>query len=128
MSDRYLEVTQTPWGSALVSTLGLPKPPRLRRGEGAWAERPLDGRGVAFGASEGAGLVKSVMQALKDAGAQIRVRAELPGFAAVKATGAELGIALAGMPVAGEGVEATHAIVYDASGLARPEALRQLYD
>jgi 3-oxoacyl-[acyl-carrier protein] reductase len=128
MSDRYLEISQTPWGQALVSALGLPKPPRLRRGEGPWAERPLEGQGVAFGASEGAQLLKATMQALKEAGAQLRVRAELPGFAAVKGTGAELGIALSGMPVAGESVEPTQAIVYDASGFTRPEQLRQIYD
>jgi 3-oxoacyl-[acyl-carrier protein] reductase len=128
MSDRYLEVSQTPWGNALVSLLGLPKPPRLRRGEGPWAERPLDDQAVTFGASDGSPLVKTAMQALHQAGAQLRVRAELPGFAAVKAAGAELGIVLAGMPVSGDGAAPSPAIVYDASGLARPEALRELYD
>jgi len=128
MSDRYLEASQTPWGNALVSLLGLPKPPRLHRGEGPWAERPLDGQGVAFGAAEGSQLARSLMQALHQCGAQIRVRTELPGFAAVKAAGAGLGIALAGTPVSGEGGGPSQALVYDASGLSRPEQLRQLYD
>lgn len=128
MSDRYLEITQTPWGNALVSMLGLPKPPVLRRGEGPWAEQPLEGHAVTFGAADGAQLVPALMQALHQAGAQLRVRAELPGFAAVKAAGTQLGVALSGMPVAGETGSTSHAIVYDASGLARPERLRQLYD
>jgi 3-oxoacyl-[acyl-carrier protein] reductase len=128
MSDRYLEVTQTPWGNALVSLLGLPKPPRLRRGEAAWAECPLEGQGVALGAAEGSQLAGTLVEALHRMGAQLRVRAELPGFAAVKAAGAELGVPLSGMPVAGEGGAPAHALVYDATGLARPESLRQLYD
>jgi len=128
MSDRYLEVTQTPWGNALVSLLGLPRPPVLHRGEGPWAEQPLEGQAVTFGTAEGTQLAATLMQALHQAGARQRVRAELPGFAAVKAAGAELGIALAGMPVAGETVAPSRAIVYDASGLGRPEHLRQLYD
>jgi 3-oxoacyl-[acyl-carrier protein] reductase len=128
MSDRYLEISQTPWGQALVSMLGLPKPPRLRRGEGPWAERPLDGQGVAFGASEGTQLAKALLLSLHQAGAQIRVRAELPGFVAVKAAAAELDIALSGTPVAGETAGPSHSIVYDATALARPEQLRQLYD
>lgn len=128
MSDRYLEMTQTPWGNALVSALGLPKPPRLRRGEGPWAERPLEGQGVTFGAGEGTPLAKPLLQALHQAGAQVRVRPELPGFAAIKAAGAELGVALSGTPVTGESAELSQAIVYDASGIARPERLREMYD
>jgi 3-oxoacyl-[acyl-carrier protein] reductase len=128
MSDRYLEVTQTPWGNALVSMLGLPRPPRLARGEGPWQELPLDGRGVAFGAGEGAQLAPALMQALHQAGGRLQVRAELPGFAGIKEAGQELGIALTGMPVPGEAGGPAAALVYDASGLVRPESLRQLYD
>lgn len=128
MSDRYLEISQTPWGNALVSMLGLPKPPRLRRGEAAWAELPLEGQGVAFGAVDGSALVKPLLQALHQAGAQIRVRPELSGFAGVKSAAAELGVALSGSPVTGENVEPLQALVFDASGLTRPERLRELYD
>jgi 3-oxoacyl-[acyl-carrier protein] reductase len=128
MSDRYLEVSQTPWGNALVSLLGLPKPPRLRRGEGAWAELPLEGQGVVFGACDHATLTRELMQALHQAGAQLRIRPELPGLPALKAASVELGIPLAGAPVTGETAEPGYAFVYDASGLARPEQLKELYD
>jgi 3-oxoacyl-[acyl-carrier protein] reductase len=128
MSDRYLEITQTSWGNALVSMLGLPKPPVLRRGESPWAEQPLESQAVTLGAAEGTQLAGALMQALHQAGAQLRVRPELPGFAAVKAAGAQLGIALSGAQVAGETGGPSQAIVYDASGLGRPEHLRQLYD
>jgi len=128
MSDRYLEMSQTPWGNALVSLLGLPRPPRLERGGAAWAERPLDGEGVVFGAVEGAQLAQPLVDALHRAGAQIRVRPELPGLAAIKSAAARAGVNIAGNAVTGENAEPSPALVYDASGLARPEQLRQLYD
>jgi 3-oxoacyl-[acyl-carrier protein] reductase len=128
MSDGYLEMTQTPWGRALVSLLGLPQPPHLQRGSGPWGERPLDGHGVVLGACEGAQLAPALVEALHRAGAAIRVRAELPGLAAIKSAAAQAGVAISGNLVAGESAGPNHAIVYDATGLARPEQLRQLYD
>jgi 3-oxoacyl-[acyl-carrier protein] reductase len=128
MSDGYLEMSQTPWGSALVSLLGLPKPPRLERGGEAWAERPLEGRGVVLGATDGAQLAHPLVDALHRAGARIRIRPELPGLAAIKAAAAQAGVPIAGNLVAGESAKPNYALVYDATGLARPEQLRQLYD
>src|SRR5438045_1503433 len=40
MTDRYLEVSQTPWGNALISTLGLPRPPRLLAYDASGIARP----------------------------------------------------------------------------------------
>src|SRR5689334_1743334 len=128
MSDGYLEMAQTPWGNALISLLGLPKPPRLARGSGPWVERPLDGQGVVLGACDGAQLGKPLVEALHRAGALIRVRPELPGLAGIKAAAHDLRVNIAGNLVAGEKAEPNHALVYDATGLARPEQLRQLYD
>jgi 3-oxoacyl-[acyl-carrier protein] reductase len=128
MSDGYLEMSQTAWGGALISMLGLPKPPRLLRGSGPWAEHPLEGRAVMLGVSHGSQLAAAAVQALHDAGAQIRIRAELPGLAAIKSAAARLGVTLAGAPVSGEPAEASHALVYDASGFSRPEQLKELYD
>ena len=127
MSDRYLEMSQTPWGNALVSALGLPKPPRLDRGEGPWAEHPLAGRGVVLGGCENAQLAGTLVDALHRAGAKIRVRPEMPGLTAIKSAASAAGITLAGNLVAGESAEPNHAVVYDATGLARPEQLRELY-
>jgi 3-oxoacyl-[acyl-carrier protein] reductase len=127
MSDRYLEMSQTPWGKALVSLLGLPKPPHLERGSGPWAERPLEGHGVVLGGGEGAQLARALVDALHRAGAQIRIRPELPGLAAIKSAAAEAGVTLAGNLVAGESADPGLALVYDATGLSRPEQLRELY-
>ena len=131
MSDGYLEMSQTAWGGALISMLGLPKPPRLARGSGPWRERPLEGLGVVIGASQNAELTQAAMQALHQAGAQLRVRSELPGFSAIKSASTALtalGVTLAGAPVTGETAEPVHAMVYDASGLSRPEQLKEVYD
>lgn len=128
MSDGYLEMTQTPWGKALVSMLGLPKPPRLERGSGPWLERPLEGLGVVLGASAGAQLAAPLVDALHRAGAQIRVRAELPGLAEIKNAAAQANVTIAGNLVTGENAAPNHALVYDATGLARPEQMRQVYD
>jgi 3-oxoacyl-[acyl-carrier protein] reductase len=128
MSDGYLEMAQTPWGNALISLLGLPKPPRLERGTAAWSERPLEGQGVVLGACDGAQLAPVLVDTLHRAGAQIRVRPELPGLAAIKSAATAAGVTIAGNLVTGENAEPNHAFIYDATGLARPEQLRQLYD
>jgi 3-oxoacyl-[acyl-carrier protein] reductase len=127
MSDGYLEMTQTPWGKALTSLLGLPQPPRLDRGGAPWSERPLDGQGVVLGACDGAQLAGALVDALHRAGARIRVRPELPGLASIKRAAAEAGVTIAGNLVPGESAEPNHALVYDATGLSRPEQLRELY-
>ncbi len=128
MSDGYLEMTQTPWGKALTALLGLPQPPRLERGGAPWSERPLDGQGVVLGACEGAQLAGALVDTLHRAGARIRVRAELPGLAQIKHAAAAAGVTIAGDLVPGESGEPNRALVYDATGLSRPEQLRQLYD
>src|SRR5262245_8334883 len=108
MSDSYLEMSQTPWGSALVSVLGLPKPPRLERGGTPWAERPLDGQGVVLGACAGAQLARPLLEALHRAGARVRVRPELPGLAEIKSAATAAGIGIAGNLVAGEKADPNH--------------------
>lgn len=128
MSDRYLELSQTPWGKTLVSLLGLPCPPRLQRGSGPWAERPLEGRGVTLGASQNSQFTRTLLQVLSEAGAQIRIRAELPGLGGIKSSAADLNVPLSGVPMNGENAEPSYAAIYDASGLERPEQLRELYD
>jgi len=128
MTDSYLELTQTGWGSALVSMLGLPKPPRLRRAGGAWSAKPLEGYATLVGAGEKSLFIQPLVQALHEAGAALQVRPELPGFLGVKTAAAEMQVPLAGLPSEGAAVERLHALVYDASGLSRPDHLHAVYD
>jgi 3-oxoacyl-[acyl-carrier protein] reductase len=128
MTDSYLEMTQTPWGSALVSALGMPKPPRLSRDENPWAERSLEGQDVLVGGGRSAPLAREVLAALQAAGAQVRIRPELPGLGDLKSAAASAGVNLSGNPVTGETPQAPRFVVFDASGLSGPAELRSLYD
>jgi len=128
MNDRYLEFTQSPFGKALASTLGLPMPPRLRRADGPWSQRPLEGSFAVVGGDSRALLSQPLLKALSDAGAGVRVVPDHAGLAPLKAAAAELKLALAGNPGADSGETRSRALVFDGSGLASAEQLRELYD
>src|SRR5690348_16616981 len=98
MSDRYLEFTQSSFGKSLSSLLGLPQPPRLRRADSAWGERPLDGRFVLLGASSGAQLAAPMLAAINGAGAGLRIVPEHPGLGALKAAAIAQKVTLIGNP------------------------------
>ncbi|HEY0917288.1 MAG TPA: 3-oxoacyl-ACP reductase [Solimonas sp.] len=128
MSDRLMEFTQTPFGKSLAAMLGLPQPPRLNRAKAAWADRPLDGKFVTVGSGNGAILAKPLLEALATAGAVLRVVPEHAGLAPVKQAAAELGLAVTGNPGADASAPRSHAVLFDASGIASAEQLRELYD
>jgi 3-oxoacyl-[acyl-carrier protein] reductase len=99
MADRYASFAHTAPGKALVRRLGLPDPPRLRR------HRPGDPPAagpVLVGAAPGGRLVEGVQKVLTATGVELRDPA----------------------------VEGYHnaALVFDATGIARSEQLRALYD
>jgi 3-oxoacyl-[acyl-carrier protein] reductase len=104
MTDRYQQFARSGLGRQLVRRLGLPNPTPLRR------YRPGDPAltGPALvGAAEGGRLADTVYQVLKSAGIE----------------------ALTEPVTAPEGEKATHAaLVFDATGIDRPERLRELYD
>jgi 3-oxoacyl-[acyl-carrier protein] reductase len=104
MTDRYQQFARSGLGRQLVRRLGLPNPTPLRR------YRPGDPAltGPALvGAAEGGRLADTVHQVLKSAGIE----------------------ALTEPVTAPEGEKATHAaLVFDATGIDRPERLRELYD
>ena len=128
MTDSYLEMTQTPWGKALTSALGMPQPPRLARDETPYAERSLEGQDVLIGAGAKSPLAGELIKALHEAGAKVRIRPELPGLADIKAAGAALGVNLSGNPVTGETAQAPRFVAFDATALSGPAELRALYD
>lgn len=127
MSDRYLDFTQSSFGKTLSGLLGLPQPPRLRRATAAWAERPLEGQGVLLAAAVGSEWGPMMVAALDRAGATLRIDPQHPGLAAIKPAAQAARVTLQSEP---EGRESSpsQAIVFDASGLDSPAALRQLYD
>ena len=128
MSDRYLELSHTPFGKALSSLLGLPQPPRLKRASGPWAAQPLIGVHALVGATTGAQFVIPTLKALSEAGASLRIQPEHVGLPLIKAAAQKLGLTLIGNPAKGSGDAPSSVYVVDASGLANPAQIRELYD
>ena len=122
MSDFYLELTQSPVGRKVVSSLGLPTPPTLARNDSAWQEQPLTDTTVALGAGPGGRVTAELAEAISGTGAAV---VSVDGFgnaAEVPATGTAT--------PAKDDAPGTklHAALLDASGLKTPADLRALYD
>jgi 3-oxoacyl-[acyl-carrier protein] reductase len=83
--------------------LPLPQPQPLERADGPWEDKPLEGRAAVIAAGPGAELTDAVTRAVAGAGAEVRTREAVGGGH-------------------------VHALVYDATGLDAPEALRDVYD
>ncbi|MEQ1439535.1 3-oxoacyl-ACP reductase [Fontimonas sp. SYSU GA230001] len=128
MNDRYLEFTHSPFGKSLASMLGLPTPPRLRRADAPWADRPLEATPVVLGGDSGAALAAPLLKALSGMGAILRIVPEHAGLAPIKAAAAQMSVALAGNPAPDSGEPRSQALVFDASGVASPAQLREVYD
>jgi len=128
MSDRYLDFTQSAFGKSLSSLLGLPQPPRLKRADGAYAARPLEGRSVMLGSSSLGELAAPLLVALNEAGAAIQVGTSLAGLGAIKTASAATGVALKIEPNPEDRAAAASAFVFDATGMTSPTQLRELYD
>ncbi len=106
MSDFLLRLAEQPATRSLIKSIGLPTPQKLARASGPYADEPLTGRRVLFGASQGAFAANTVENALKDAGADLD-----------KSAPATLG-----------DEHKFNALVFDATGLTGASDLRQLYD
>jgi 3-oxoacyl-[acyl-carrier protein] reductase len=128
MNDRYLDFTHSPFGKTLASMLGLPTPPRLRRAAAPWAARPLEEARVLVGGDSRAQAAPQLLQALHAAGAQLRIVPEHAGLTPIKSAATQLQLSLQGNPAAGSGEPPNNAIVFDATGLASPAQMRELYD
>lgn len=106
MSDFLLRLAEQPATRSLIKTIGLPTPQKLARANAAYAEEPLAGRRILFGASSNAFAAKAVEADLKAAGADLD-----------RSAPATLG-----------DEHKFNGLVFDASGLSGPADLRQLYD
>jgi 3-oxoacyl-[acyl-carrier protein] reductase len=104
MTDRYQQFASSGLGRQIVRRLGLPNPTPLRRYKPG--DPALNGPALV-GAAEGGRLSETVHAVLKSAGIE----------------------ALTEPLAAPEGERVTHAaLVFDATGIDRPERLRELYD
>ncbi len=128
MNDRYLEFTHSAFGKSFASLLGLPTPPRLRRADAPWAERPLEGAFVLVGGDSGATLTEPLLDALVGTGAGLRIVPDHAGLGPIKSVAAKIKLTLAGNPAADSGEARSQALVFDASGLASPAQMREVYE
>jgi 3-oxoacyl-[acyl-carrier protein] reductase len=120
MSDLLLSLGGNKAARTVISSLGLPVPPQLRRGTGPWAARPLDDRTVLVGGPEGA-LHSTLAGVLSAAGATV---------GAVGIDEAPYDDAAEAWSRPGPHPEeiASDALVFDATGLSGATGLRTLYD
>jgi 3-oxoacyl-[acyl-carrier protein] reductase len=120
MSDLLLSLGGNKAARTVISSLGLPVPPQLRRARGPWADRPLDDRTVLVGGPGGElhGVLASILAA---AGAEVGTDGSLDGVYEAAADAwarpgpdpEELG---------------SDILVFDATGLRGAAGLRALYD
>ncbi len=106
MSDFLLRLAEQPATRSLIKSIGLPTPQKLARASGPYAEQPLAGRRVLFGASRDAFAASAAEADLKAAGADLD-----------KSAPATLG-----------DEHKYQGMVFDATGFADAADIRQLYD
>ena len=130
MSDKLLQLAGNPQARKLIKSLGLPvpMPQSLRRGDGPWRERELHDRDVLVG-GPGGQLLGAIASTLARSGAN----PHLVGDDSVVAPFVPPGEAFGRAPLVLDSPEALgdlrpHGIVFDASGLSSPDALRALYE
>lgn len=131
MKDVLLELSERPRARRAIKSSGLPVPlpQRLRRGEGPWTERPLQGLDVVVRPADGAELNATLAQTLAPAGANPWVVGDERDAAPYAEPGEAWGRP-ATLLSSGEVSEdvVPHGLVLDASGVHEPEELRALYD
>jgi 3-oxoacyl-[acyl-carrier protein] reductase len=123
MGDLLLSISKNPQGRKLLSTVGVPVPPRLVRAKGPWKEPALKGLGITIGGN--GALHGAFADALPPAGAKLNIygrdTAEYAGQA--EAFGCELESV-----AAGEAGPRAHGLVFDATGVAHPDDLKEVYE
>ena len=104
MSDLLLNIAQKPGARRVIKSLGLPipMPQKIRRGDGPWSERPLDGQRLLLAPATPA-LGDAVARSLASAGANV-------------------------VSESSAGDEEVSGVVLDATDLRGPGGLRVLYD
>jgi 3-oxoacyl-[acyl-carrier protein] reductase len=129
MRDLLLEIGSRPAARRLIGRLGLPLPlpQKLTRARGPWEARPLADQNVVVGGAPGSSVTHVVAKALAAAGGYPVVAGSDP--APFRDLGKAYGrpattVDLAALPA---GFRA-HALVFDATELDGPVALRRLYD
>lgn len=126
MLDRYLEFTNSSFGKQVAASLGLPTPPRLARAEVGYAALPLEGQAALFAADGAATATAATLKALQHLGARVQIAPGHRGFSAVKVAAQASGVELQNEAADTEAIAPV--VVFDATGVAGTEGLKQVYE
>ena len=129
MADTLVELSTKPWFREGVKQLGLPipTPQKLKRSRGPRVERALDGYDIMVNGTKGA-VDTAIAKAIVSAGAQPHLITEAPVSSAWSDAGEAFGRPVKVYASAPEERVPVNAMVFDATHLNSPEALRALYD
>jgi 3-oxoacyl-[acyl-carrier protein] reductase len=120
-TDRYQQLINTPIGKIVSKQVGLPAPVKLERFERG---QPTVTGPVLLGAAQGARLIPAITKVL----AAIEAEVSTPMDERVRSAAADAGLDAAIFnPDAASADETFKALVFDASGIASIEDLRQAY-
>lgn len=127
MSDFLLD---NPGLRKLIMGLGLPipVPQPLRRADQPYSERPLGDRAVVVGAASGRGVIDTLAETLAVAGANSTVIGDDSIAAAFKAPGEAYGRPATRASIDEQKAERADALVFDATTIADPSALRAVFE
>lgn len=117
MSDFLVRLSANKTASALVRGLGLPLPQALRRVDGPLESEPLKGCAVFLALGSGAALGTSLIASIQRTGASLWLQGMTPPDEHTKTLDANT------LP---EDLR-PHALVFDATGLAGPDGLTEMY-
>ncbi len=121
MADRYQQLINTPIGRIVSKQVGLPAPVKLERYERG---QPVVTGPVLLGAAPGARLIPAITQVL----ANIEAETHTPMDEATRSAAADVGLDAAIFnPEVAPAEDRFKALVFDASGIASVDELREAY-
>jgi 3-oxoacyl-[acyl-carrier protein] reductase len=130
MSDFLLQLGQNAQARRVIKALGLPVPipQSLARARGPWEERPLADRTIVLGGLGTGRMAAPLARMLAEAGADPVVIGDGAALTAFKAPGEAFGRPARAAQLGELPADQVHGVVFDASELAEPAALRALYE
>ncbi len=127
MADFLINLSKNPTAKGLLGRVGVPLPVPLRRADGPWTERPLEGRVVVVGGAAGALLHPAIATTLGRAGARATLVGQDEAASAYAEAAEAWGRPLTHVDAAPDDLRAD-AVVFDGTGMTGVADLRALYD
>lgn len=125
MSDRYMQIMQSPMGQKVIASLGLPVPPELERAEGPWQAEGLKGVSVLLGAAAGGSLIETCLKTLNASGADVFVPTTVGGLEGIKSAASANTVPV--RATTEEDESKFSALVFDASGITTAQGMSEIH-